>query len=257
MTRSTSDSLLSYSHAVIRANRAWSRSCAAKLLAEQKFRNPIDGFSWAIEAGHEEVVELLLDQGVDVDTTFRDDLKLKRGTALHFAILNGRTSIARALLRRGASVSARAVAKIDPFGYMKHVTALHLAAHCGADDIARTLLDDAAADIGANATGPRGDRRRRTPLHLAVLSASYDDTRHMVRLLLSRGADPNVKDSLGLGMRPGDYAVMRGRKNFTAELPSSEVKARLAKLHLKLGPLAPAALPLLLGAVGAGVVLMR
>jgi hypothetical protein len=77
----------------------------------------------------------------------------------------------------------------------------------------------------------------------------------MVHLLLEYGADPNVKDDLG--MRPGDYAVMLGRTNLIPTLPassSSKLKGRVAKMRIKFGPFAVAG-PMILGVVGVAMVM--
>jgi ankyrin repeat protein len=111
-------------------------------------------------------------------------------------------------------------------------------------------LLDYGARIEANATGNYANRKKRTPLHLAVLGDESDEIARMVRLLLEYGADPNVKDNMG--MRPGDYAVMLGKKDLKADLPassSSKLKARVVQMRIKFGPFALAG-PLILGAVG-------
>ena len=190
-------------------------------------------------------MELLLDAGVDIETIFRDPLELQKGTALHLAVSCGQTDVAGVLLRRGACLTAKAKAKL-PF-QMKLLEPLHLAAFYGFEEIARMLLANGAR-IEANATGNFRDRKKRTPLHLAVLGEDSDEVPRMVRLLLQHGADPNVKDTLG--MKPGDYAVMVGRKGLTGDLPASPfggIKAKVAKVRNKFEPFALAA-PLLFGA---------
>jgi ankyrin repeat protein len=196
-------------------------------------------------------VELLLDAGVDIETTFRAPLELQKGTALHLAVSRGHTDVAGVLLRRGACLTAKAKAKLH--FQMKSLEPLHLAAFYGFGEIARMLLANGAR-IEANATGKFRDRAKRTPLHLAVLGEDSDEVPRMVRLLLQHGADPNVKDTLG--MTPGDYAVMVGRKGLTVDLPASpfgSIKAKVAKVRNKFEPLALAA-PLLFG-VGVAMVL--
>jgi ankyrin repeat protein len=193
-------------------------------------------------------VEYLLQEGVEIETTFRDPPELQEGTALHLAISCGHASVVRVLLRRGACLSAKAKAKLH--FQMKSLEPLHLAAFYGFEDIALMLLANGAR-IEANATGNYRDREKRTPLHLAVLGEDAEDAEQMVRLLLRHGADPNVKDTLG--MRPGDYAVMVGRKDLTAKLPASPfatIKAKVAKLRDKFEPLAP-----LLVGVGVALIL--
>lgn len=60
----------------------------------------LDGFSWACEYGHTDVVEFLLDCGVDVDSV----LKPHHQTGLHWAALGGHTDLVERLLARGAQV---------------------------------------------------------------------------------------------------------------------------------------------------------
>jgi hypothetical protein len=218
---------------------------------DPRFRDSVHALYHAIVSGRDEVVELLLDAGVDIETIFRDSLELQRGTALHLAITRGHIDVAGVLLQRGACPTAKAKAKLH--FRMKSLEPLHLAAFYGFEKIARILLAK-GAHIEANATGNFGDRKKRTPLHLAVLGEDSNKVPQMVRLLLQHGADPNVKDTLG--MRPGDYAVMVERKDLTADLPASPfgtIKAKVAKVRNKFEPLALAA-PLLFG-VGVAMVL--
>jgi ankyrin repeat protein len=199
----------------------------------------------AIQSDQAEVVEYLLDAGVEIDTIFRDLLELQEGTALHLAIFCGHMNVVGVLLRRGACLSAKAKAKLH--FHMKSVEPLHIAAFYGFENIALMLLANGAR-IEANATGNYRDREKRTPLHLAVLGK---DASRMVRLLLQHGANPNVKDTLG--MRPGDYAAMVGRKDLTAHLPAgpfATIKAKVAKVRDKFEPLAP-----LLVGVGVALIL--
>ena len=63
-----------------------------------------DGFTWACEYGHTEVVEYLLDHGVDV----AELLPRPHGqTGLHWAAYGGHPETVRALLKRGAPVDVK------------------------------------------------------------------------------------------------------------------------------------------------------
>jgi serine/threonine protein kinase len=251
LSRSMSDSFVQSSYASSSTDREWRRASAVEFVNDPRFRDSVHALYHAIVSGRDGVVELLLDAGVDIETVFRDPLELQKGTALHLAITRGRIDVAEVLLRRGACLTAKAEAKLH--FQMKSLEPLHLAAFYGFEKIACMLLARGAR-IEANATGNFRDRKRRTPLHLAVLGEDPDEVPRMVRLLLQHGADPNVKDTLG--MRPGDYAVMVGRKSLTADLPASSlktIKAKVTKVRSKLEPLALAA-PLLFG-VGVAMIL--
>ena len=245
LSPSMSDSFVQPSYELSRTDREWRRASAVEFVKDPRFRDSVHALYHAIQSGRDEVVELLLDAGVDIETIFRDPLELQKGTALHLAVSCGHTNVAGVLLRRGACLTAKAKAKL-PF-QMKSLEPLHLAAFYGFEEIARMLLAYGAR-IEANATGNFRDRRKRTPLHLAVLGEDSDEVPRMVRLLLQHGADPNVKDTLG--MKPGDYAVMVGRKGLTGDLPASpfgSIKAKVAKVRNKFEPLALVA-PLFFGA---------
>lgn len=63
------------------------------------------------EAGHSEMMEFLLDQGLYID--FRDD---KGRTPLHCALQKGHTDVVKVLLRRGATADARDYNGRTPLG---------------------------------------------------------------------------------------------------------------------------------------------
>ncbi len=241
MPRSISDSFMLIPEAVDRADKTWRRHYAARRLAEQRFSNDVDALSWAIEYGEYEIVDLLLDRGIDTETRFHDDLSLRRGTALHFAIVHGKAAVVQVLLRQGADKEAKADGVLSEFNLrMRNLTPLHLAAYYGHEDIARMLID-AGASIEANATGGSRDKKRRTPLHLAVLGLAYKAARGLIRFLVRHGADPRVKDLDG--MQPGDYWKMMGRSGMVDLLPASEdFKAKCAKFRKKYGTVALAAI---------------
>jgi len=58
----------------------------------------LDGFAWACEFGRTEVVDSLLQRGVELDAKLKHDGQ----TGLHWAALGGHADTVRLLLRRGA-----------------------------------------------------------------------------------------------------------------------------------------------------------
>jgi uncharacterized protein len=109
-------------------------------------------------------------------------------TALHLAVFGKQEEAARVLLDRGAdpnAVSTGTIARVPPLGTAAFVRSVPLA---------RLLLD-----YGADANG-RGEGGF-TALH----SAAQNDDEPFVRLLLERGADPEIASARG--HRPADLAV--------------------------------------------------
>jgi hypothetical protein len=132
---------------------------------------------------------LLLDAGLDPNAADLPGL-----TPLMMAAgWNGNLETVKLLLAKGANVNAvsRPVmglpTRIAPskFG---NLTALIMAAPFGPAELIKTLLD-AGANVNAK------DVRGMTPLMLAVATDHQDEA--VIRLLLSRGADPLMKDESG------------------------------------------------------------
>lgn len=67
-----------------------------------------DGFAWACEFGKSDVVEFLLDRGMDIAAKLRNHGQ----TGLHWAAIGGHVDIAKLLLKRGAPLDT----KDDSFG---------------------------------------------------------------------------------------------------------------------------------------------
>lgn len=109
----------------------------------------------AAEDGDEELVQRLLESGVNIDTTASDGR-----TALHFAAECGNDAIVSTLLERGAYVSAASI----PSGgwhdkkFYGGRTPLHWAAAGSHQHIIELLLDNGADPEATNVTG-------RTPRH--------------------------------------------------------------------------------------------
>ena len=124
--------------------------------------------SFAAGAGHHQVVQLLLDKGVDVNAQSDTD-----ESALQEACINGHDHIVHLLLGKGANVNAR-----DMHGD----TALQEACSNGYDQIVQILLDR-GADI--HAQGGYYDN--------ALQVASSEGHDQIVQILLERGADINAQ----------------------------------------------------------------
>ncbi len=142
-----------------------------------------------------------LDSGVRVNDRDPDSGM----TALHYAALKGKTRAVKFLIARGADVNVA-----DPSGD----TPLHLAAGGGHADVADILLSK-GADINA-----LGEHYRYTPLNTALRAMEMRhgrvNTRDVVRLLISRGADPNIRDVSK--MTPLKIAERAGFKDIAADL---------------------------------------
>jgi ankyrin repeat protein len=170
----------------------------------------------AAEAGHEDMLKMLVEKGFDTNDSadhwvgrYRERHRFTRTaleaasakgavaavevlieagaeigirgyqgrTALHLAAKHGHDSVVSTLLRSGAGIDAH-----DDFGK----TALHLAAEVGHDSVVTTLLR-AGAGIDAH------DDIGKTALHLAALSGHNS----VVTTLLEAGAVINTIDHLG------------------------------------------------------------
>ncbi|MCJ1261200.1 Ankyrin-2 [Lobaria immixta] len=124
----------------------------------------------AAENGHETVVRLLLEKGVDFEAKNSFGL-----TALHLAAEGGHEAVTRLLLEKGAVVEAKA-----GFGG----TVLHRAAQQGNDALVRLLLENG---VDVNAKDNLAIR--------ALYEAAEDGHEVVIRLLLEKGADIEAKRS--------------------------------------------------------------
>jgi len=157
--------------------------------------------------GHLEVVKLLVTRGSDVNLT---DGTYRFLTPLHIAASNQFASIVEYLISKGAELE---------IGDGSESTPLFLAAENGSVEVIKILISKganvnhqsavttplvAAAESGhlktveflldnkANIQGT-GKLRTATALHVAAMN----DELEIVKLLLSRGADPKIKDDDG------------------------------------------------------------
>ncbi len=190
---------------------------------------------WASSFGQKEVFEYLLSQGADV-TTFKTEA-LGR-TLLHQASQGGFLEIVKQLIDKGADVNAAAVDGCHPLGD---------AALNGHEDVVKLLLASGAkvnlsvkgrgtalqaAAVGGNSAifdllvsngaDVNAESDYGTPLHLAA-----GQSVEIVKTLLSRGVDVNVKES-HWGRTPVYEAA--GKRNYkTAEV----LIAHGADVHVK------------------------
>ena len=155
---------------------------------------------WAAAQRHPEVVELLVEAGADVrarSLTYaqtvvgeqtqragREELNytVQRGgaTPLLFAARVGDAESAKVLLNAGADANDS-----QPDG----VSALVLAAHSGNGNVAAVLLEHGA--------DPNAFGSRYTALHAAILRSDLP----LVKALLARGANPNMRMTKGTPLR--------------------------------------------------------
>ncbi|KAL6831234.1 hypothetical protein J3E69DRAFT_379126 [Trichoderma sp. SZMC 28015] len=133
----------------------------------------------ASEAGHREIVQILLDNGADVND------QGPRWTALQAASGRGDKELVQILLDNGADVNQQG---------LFHQTALQQAVYYHHGDIIKILLDN-NADI--NQEGPKG-----TAL-LTAIEAGHGD---IIQMLLDNGADINQRGGFGLTpLREGEF----------------------------------------------------
>lgn len=133
-------------------------------------RSRLDGRTalfWAAQRGHESAVQVLLENGVNVDA--KDILGQ---TALYYAAAHWHVGVLRQLLGSGADASSS-----EP---------LTIAAKEGDEGVVRLLLDHGCPVDGRNWDGTT-----------ALMEAAINDHCSIVELLLEKGADVHVQDSLG------------------------------------------------------------
>lgn len=150
-------------------------------LGETTLHKSTEDCRYSVEIdGHEAIVNLLIDNGADVNVREQDVHR----TALHHTARGGREGIARILLDHGADIDAR-----DSGGW----AALHSAAQFRNETIVRLLLDRGVDINGRDMDGLAA-------LHRAVLSSfpsvscKYEA---ITRLLLDKGVEANAKCSSG------------------------------------------------------------
>ncbi|KAJ5567851.1 ankyrin [Penicillium hetheringtonii] len=155
---------------------------------------------FAARRGHAEIVKILLSCGAHAGFVG------KRGgyTPLHSAILNKQPELAALLVNRE---------DVDPNALAEKSTPLQLAVSVNRQDLVEILLTDKRVDPDLNV-----NLHSRTPLFEAVLK----NNEAIVNMLLSAGADPEIKDVTGFA--PAVFL----------NAPSTEARYQLSRDHSSL-----------------------
>lgn len=148
------------------------------------------GLHWAAHAGHEDMVEFLLQNGVDPNLQDRDG-----HTALHLAAFSGHDSIINLLLARGSDKEVQ-----SSIGW----TALHVGGYAGRDAVLKALLR-AGSKIEAS------DKHGRTALHVAAIAGHLP----IIEMLLENGCYRHARDldgetALHYAARVGRDSIIKG-----------------------------------------------
>ncbi|MDJ0657978.1 MAG: ankyrin repeat domain-containing protein [Crocosphaera sp.] len=146
----------------------------------------------AVRQKHKDIVELLLDYGIDVNVQGQS-----RFTAIGSAILTGQKDLVQLLIERGADINT-----IDTTASLSG-SMLHEAVYNAAtkketsnnhEDIA-TILLNLGLDVNSR------DKEDSTPLHYAAVRGSYlygrEPYTSMIELLIANGADVNIRNIYG------------------------------------------------------------
>lgn len=146
----------------------------------------------AARSGAVPQVRDLLDSGLPIDVTDRD-----RRTALHLAAARGHLEVARLLLDRGADINATDRMGGTPLRHAAAGGYMQVLGHLAADVERAGCLGGLVGALLRRASQRRGSgdgELLRDPRLATATVASGDPA--MVRFLLERGADPDVRDNL-------------------------------------------------------------
>jgi ankyrin repeat protein len=133
----------------------------------------------ASSLGHDDIVRRLIGHGADLNAECRRSVWPNvTPTALHVALFNEHTPVARILLDHGANPDTPDT---------KGATALHLALEWPREVTAVELLLQYGADVNSR------DKNGRTPLHKAADKGILQ----IVEVLLNHGGDPHAQNDDG------------------------------------------------------------
>ncbi|XP_070561444.1 ankyrin-3-like [Ptychodera flava] len=139
---------------------------------------------WAVAHGNVDVVQLLVQRGARAELQPHSSLAPQDWNFLHVAASSGHVDTCQYLLDRNFDIRSVTSREMEMNGYYaKGVTALHLAAGHGHQNVINFLIE-CGADVNAR------DTQRCTPLHYA----SQFGHQHAVQQLLHDRADTNAPD---------------------------------------------------------------
>ncbi|XP_053596401.1 putative ankyrin repeat protein RF_0381 [Microplitis demolitor] len=179
-------------------------------------------FGLALKNDNNELIQLLLDAGVDIN------LHSNNVTSLHWAVARNNYPIAEYLINKGADVNT--VCHYPPREcFNTCCSALHVAVKNKNKDMIELLLkNNADVNIKANCDEttpchfPVRDYFNRTPLHIAV----DKEDKEVVKLLIKNKADVNIstrtgETALGIAVKKNNFALVKLLLNADAEINSS------------------------------------
>jgi len=176
----------------------------------QKFLNKCskysqDAFKSAAQAGRKDVVERLIEQGIDVNKT--DEYGK---TALHSAAENGHTKLVKSMIEKGADVNQSDTnARTD----------LHYSAEMGHKDIIELLLPKMTPDAINQA-----DAYDKTALHYAAGKGHTG----LVKWMIEKGADVNQANNIS-----GETALHYAARNANHDMVKLLIESGKCDLNAK------------------------
>lgn len=215
--------------AVQRGDVAGARQCLGSSVNEGVGSGQRTPLHVACQAGHLEMVQLLVEQG---SATL--DLKDKSGWfAIHHAANAGSAAVVLYLINKGADVNLKT-------GNLQAQTPLHMCVAEGKYDCAKVLLQR-GADVNAR------DRQKRTPLYKAARWGKAD----IMALLLAYGAEitPDLQEAveMGTGSRNSKHELLTILQEDLPEERRNALREPLDEDAILRGAVAPSS-----GGAGAG-----